>query len=675
MKVSVASDTFTPKPHNWLFKITFSFIAGLYTAKIYTFYHFLHYWAGILFILIIVFIINKQNRGLAGFFLFYVLGIILFTIESQKMSTSIKELSGQHVVKIERLLKNTESTLHVKGLVVDSVGLPLLRVVLYITKDGLTKDILPGDVLFCSTVIKPIKDVKIPYAFSPEKYYWNKGITHKAYLHPKSITDIDKRDKLNPFRLAWKCNRKMVESIQKWPGNNKEKEVLIALLTGTKDYLSETTRNAYSDTGIIHVLAVSGLHTGLIYFLVSNVLFTFLGSRYQNIHSLIVIASLWFYALFTGLSPSVIRAATMFTFIQTGIALKRKTGIYHSLCLSALVLLSIKPFILFDIGFQLSYSAVYGIVTTANFFKKIIGFSSSVLFNKLAELVSVSFAAQWFTMPFTIYYFTKFPTLFFVANIYAIPLVTLALFLGLPIAALSFFLPKASYLGLFPSLIIQVNNYLTDLIQRLPYSTIKDIYISDFQFPVLIGFIIFTAYSIVNQKKNYLFVGLILLLIFQINSVRQLYKLSKNTLEIELFSVNENPVIFLKTGTSFGAIIHNKNEEFKEKVSYMFSKYLISKFLKESQIEWIAQPREVNIYFTNNDTLSLQFYLDKYRQRSKQECSMKDSNRESVVLVTLPGGDTVQLNCDGDRIFISRITVDDPHDVVHQCSVFNRSLN
>ncbi|MFN3952483.1 MAG: ComEC/Rec2 family competence protein [Thermaurantimonas sp.] len=602
------------------------------------------------------------------------MGIILYSIEFQKIVKYRGDFSGLSVVKIERILKKKETDIHLKGLIVDSIGYPLFRAVLYLPKDSLTDGILPGDLLMCSGTFTPVRDVKIPYAFSPAKYFVSKGITHQSYIRTTSIIKHEKREHFNLFRIAWMINRTMVDVIQKWPGAPKDKEVLIALLTGTKDYLSESTRTVYSDTGIIHVLAVSGLHTGLIYLLVSYFLSFFFGSHYRIFQAIFVIGSLWFYALFTGLTPSVIRAATMFTFIQTGLALRRKTGIYHSLCLSALVILSCSPFMLYDIGFQLSYSAVFGIVTISRFINKLLDFSSQILLKKISELVSVSVAAQVFTMPFTIYYFSKFPTWFFLANIYAIPLVTLALFIGFPTAVLSIFLPQIHILGILPSLIIRLNNYLTECIQSAPLSTITDIYISDVQFLLCMAFTILCSIGWVYRKKIYLFTSLILVVLFLIHSVVHSFNLSKNVLRVELYSVHNAPVVLLYVGSGFGAIVYTKDQSYRDKISFSLSKYLKSKALDESQIEWIQNPHEIGIKFNGHRTLLVQFNPNYFGKKPKLGFYQADPTMEAKVCIVKQDGERIFLNRDGDRIFIPGVSVDNSHNVMHQSAVFDGSL-
>lgn len=653
MKALSATDSYSPKPHNWLFKLTFSFIAGILFA-----HYAAHFdiFVPVLFgaiAAVVHFIFFRLYRGISAFFTFFFVGFLLYVVEFEKIYRSNSIVTEIYPIKIERILKQKDDNIHIKGLVFDSIGNPIFRAVIYAKKDSITSNLLPGDNILSSIVFKPLEDIRIPYAFSQKKYYRNKGISHFAFLNSKKILRITHPTGFNLFRTAYIINRQVVESVKKWPGNAAEKEVLIALITGTKDFLREDIRTTYADTGIIHVLAVSGLHTGLIYIFISGLLRFLWGNRLPVPSAVIIIASLWFYAVFTGLTPSVIRAATMFTFIQIGSSLKRKTGIYHSLSISALLLLATSPFLLFDIGFQLSYAAVFGIVMLSRFLGTIFVFSDTFIVKKIGELLSVSIAAQLFTLPFTLFYFSKFPSYFFIANIFAIPLVSLTLYIGFPLSVMSCFTDVFDPLGIVPSLLIRSNNYLAQSIQNLPASSIRDIYISEPQFIVLLISVVFLSFGIIYRKKIYLYIGILSAICIQLFSIVHHANLLKEKIEFTLYIVNDQPFLTVHVGGSTMRMYHNDGELAKVKYGFYFEKYLLSRFINEAGVEWHTTDGDLKILLTDGRTVFVKFLNPRMTMQSSKMSSQSGKDGSSAkVLVRLLDGKDILLNRDGDRIFI-----------------------
>lgn len=590
----------------------------------------------------------QKFRGIIGIFIFLLLGSLLYLFESKNAYTSVKNHDGLSFIKIQRILKQNEKNIHAKGISVDARGKYQFSAILYVKKDSVTESIFPGDFILCSTKLNRIEDVHFPYAFSAKKYYETKGITHACFISSKNIIYHEKKNSINLYRIAYKINRKMTEAINRWPINNQAKEVLIALLTGTKDYLAEETRAAYADTGTIHVLAVSGLHTGLIYVLLLSILSFLLGNRLKIFQTLILISGLWFYALFTGLSPSVIRAATMFTFIELGKSIKRKTGIYHSLCLSAILLLSTSPFLLFDIGFQLSYSAVYGIVNLSNFLNRLFSISSHFVIKKITEIFSVSLAAQLFTAPFTLYYFSKFPTWFFIANIYAIPLITLTLYIGFPLAIVSLFSSDFDVLGNLPAFFVTINNKLNYLIQKLPYSVLDRIFIDHIQFMLLLISIILLSFSIVNRRKKTFFTGLSMVLLLQLYSTVQSFIIHQVKTEVYLISFQEKPLLLINAGGEKVWILSDNHEKIISKSSSFFSKYFYRWYIKENDIFWLEMPQE--IVLTKDENPLLQISITRVSENGRAVKTRWPMQTASIKI--LPEGKRFILNRNGDRVLI-----------------------
>ncbi len=328
-----------------------------------------------------------------------------------------------------------------------------------------------------------------PHAFDFRQHLAQKNIYHQQYLPAENLT-------VYAHQTAWSlvafANSLRQESqailLQNIPGREAS-GIALALTLGVKDYLSSEISQSYAATGAMHVLAVSGLHVGIIYLLLSWLLKPLL--RIPNIgHGLragICIAVLWLYALVAGWSPSVLRAATMFTFIIVAQATRRQTNIYNTLAASAFFLLCYDPLLVMTVGFQLSYLAVTGIVYLQPKIYRWFDFPYW-LPDKIWSLTAVSIAAQVATFPVSLYYFHQFPVYFWLSNLLVIPAAFIILCLGLLTIAVGFAFPAAAYLpGWLLGHIIGWVNQGVVAIQQLPYSTWQDITLSLPQMLLLYG--------------------------------------------------------------------------------------------------------------------------------------------------------------------------------------------
>jgi len=174
--------------------------------------------------------------------------------------------------------------------------------------------------------------------------------------------------------------------------------------------------------GAMHILCVSGLHVGIIYLVISFFLGFLNNTRFNNIlKAILLLLTVWAYAIITGLSPSVQRASLMLSVFIIGNLLNRARDTYNTLAISALILLIIDPYLLFNVGFQLSYAAVIGIVTFHQPIYKLLYFKNTII-DKIWSITVLSFAAQMATFPIATYYFHFFPPWFWLTNLFTFPL-------------------------------------------------------------------------------------------------------------------------------------------------------------------------------------------------------------------------------------------------------------
>ncbi|MCF6359857.1 MAG: ComEC family competence protein [Cyclobacteriaceae bacterium] len=281
----------------------------------------------------------------------------------------------------------------------------------------------------------------------------------------------------------------------------KEAAIAKALLLGNKNELDDDIKNTYAASGAMHVLAVSGLHVGIIYGIIYW-LFLLLPKRYRKkwLIASISIPLLWGYAFITGLSPSVLRAVTLFSIIAIGNSFNRRSNMVNLLAVSAFILLVFKPYLLMQVGFQLSYVAVLGIIFIYPQIRKTwLPTGRITIF--FWDVVSISIAAQIATFPLSILYFHRFPPYFLISNLLVIPAATLIVGVGIIFFTFSYFPFITQWLGWLLGIIIGAVNYVLELIYKFPGSNWDDIYLNVSQTWVLYLLISFIYLFIVYKKK------------------------------------------------------------------------------------------------------------------------------------------------------------------------------
>ncbi len=353
----------------------------------------------------------------------------------------------------------------------DSVKTTNEKVIVYFGKTPEAENLEAGDRILFSQVPQQISPKLNPYDFDFRKYYERKKIYRQVYLR----ADKWQNTGLKEFSLVCKAEKfrnKLIDIYREQPLDSVEFEVLSALTLGYSRELDPDTRRVFSSSGAMHVLSVSGLHVGII-FTVLSFLLAFLKKKQWGkwIFVGLVVIILWFYAFITGLSPSVLRASAMFSVYIVGDNMNRRSNIYNSLALTAFFLLLINPGNLFDIGFQLSYAALFGIVFLQSKFEKVIVIRNKVL-KYFAALVTVSIAAQITTFPITSYYFGQFPSYFWITNLFIIPLTGFLTPVGILLLFVSKMPVVASVIAFILNNTLKLSLYLLTAVENLPLSVL-----------------------------------------------------------------------------------------------------------------------------------------------------------------------------------------------------------
>lgn len=505
-------------------------------------------------ILIFLIALNKKYKyshsllfGQAIQFFFIFLGILVFQQFNKKPVLHDKGYFEAVILETPQEKPNSyKSVVQVNAVIIsDSVKPSNELIIAYFAKNENVKNIKAGDIILFENQPQIITNNNNPYEFDYKKYLERKRIYRQVYLPEANWIQSDKTS----FSLrcqAEQIRERLLNLYRSQAIDETELEILSALTLGYKRDLDPETKRVFSASGASHVLAVSGLHVGIVFWLIS-ILFGFLQKQKTGriLFVIISISLLWFYAFITGLSPSVMRASTMFTIFVAGQNLNRKANIYNSLAASAFLLLLINPNNLFDVGFQLSYAAVFGIVFLQPKLEKLI-----VVKNKFIRffwsLITVSIAAQIATFPITTYYFGQFPTYFWITNTFVIP----AVMILIPAGILLLFVSKVHFIsGLLATILnymIKATYFLLSFIEQLPFA-VFDVSVNQVQFVFTAATILLVFIYLKSYHFRYVKIILFFILALSISTLLTNINRIRNT-ELIVYNTAKNPGIHLIHG-------------------------------------------------------------------------------------------------------------------------------
>ncbi len=372
---------------------------------------------------------------------------------------------------------------------------------LYLAKDSGMKAPAYGDKIIFGNNLQRIKNSGNPGAFDYARYSAFHQLFHQAYLKKNDWHLIGHTRPSGYKSYIFDLREKIKNIIYNYiPGDN-EKAIAAALLIGYKVDLDKDLVQAYSNAGVVHLIAISGLHMGIIY----SILFWFFTKipfvkKSKKVRLVLILLCLWAFALLTGASGSVLRSAFMFSFIATGMAFNKRASIYNSMSASAFLLLCYNPFLLWDVGFQLSYLAVLGIVISQPYIVKWLYFKNRFI-NAVWQLSSVSLAAQLFTFPICMYYFHQLPLLFLISNLIAIPLTTVALWVCILLIIISPVNTVAILVGKIIFGIIWLINHTVFFINSIPFSLWDNISLNYPETIILYGIVCGFLYWLIKKEK------------------------------------------------------------------------------------------------------------------------------------------------------------------------------
>lgn len=361
------------------------------------------------------------------------------------------------------------------------------KVMLYISKDTLPLSWRYGDRLLVRGAPQRLQPPANPGEFDYQRFLSFQNMYHQHFLQLYQVKWIAAAERKGILFYSQQVRAWAMQQINENIRNPQSRAIASALVLGVTDDLDDELLNAYAASGAMHVLAVSGLHVGIIYALLLFLLkpvTKFRGSVW--IVAILSLMCLWGFAFVTGLSPSVLRAVTMFSFMAMARPFAQRTNVYNTLASSAFALLLYNPYLIMSVGFQLSYLAVLGIVYLQRPIYQLWDVRSRVG-DWIWQITCVSLAAQLATFSLGLLYFHQFPVYFLVSNLLVIPLSTAVLVVGIVLLFFSFIPLIAPLLGKLLSALIYLLNQTIFLTEQLPYSLISNVYITTFQCWLLMG--------------------------------------------------------------------------------------------------------------------------------------------------------------------------------------------
>ena len=494
-----------------------------------------------------------------------ILGVKLKIPQNQKKHyTNFIKSENRTVLKISKLLKSNRTQNRYQAKIIELNGQRVSgKVLLTIRKDSVDELLNIDELLYTAKSYLNIQGAKNPYEFDYKEYLKHRQIYHQLTLEPRNFIALGLGKK--SFKGAAHSFRTRINrELERYNFSNNELAIVNALLLGQRQDITRKQFIQYRDAGAIHILAVSGLHIGII-LLFLNFLFQPI-EKLKNgklIKLIIIISCLWTYALLAGLSASIIRSVTMFTAVAIGMTLNRPMEIRNSLIISLFFLLLINPFYLFDIGFQLSYTAVFSIVWLQPIFRSF-WMPKAKLLRYLWNLLLVTFSAQLGILPLTLFYFHQFPGLFFVSSVVIIPFIGVILGLGFLVIFLALMHILPQIMAEFYELILRTMNLFVALISSQEEMILKHI---PFSVLLLFSSYILIVSSIIwlkNKSIKKLYSLLISILILQVCLTFEKFKIQSSN-EFIVFHQSRNTILGNRIGEN---LLVYKNDISRYKSAY-----------------------------------------------------------------------------------------------------------
>ena len=483
-------------------------------------------------------------------------------------------------------------------------------------KDGSAQNLYYGDELLIPAKYNAIDPPFNPAEFNYKQYLANKNIYYQAFLYQKQFAVL-RTNAGNPLIAgSLRLRRQLVEKLKRNISDTGAFAVASTLILGYRADLSPDILQSYSKTGTVYVLTVSGAQVAIIYLLLTFAL-KFL-NRYKYgrfIKAAIIIAVIWYYAFVTGLSLAVCRVALMVSMVIIGRSFSRYVNTLNILAISAFLLVLYDPFFITEVGFQLSYLAVSGLIVLQPIVYKWFKFKS-IWADKLWAICSVSITAQVIISPISAFYFHQFPVYFLISNLFVFIPSALIMYTGV----FYLLLPQIPYLSKSIAFMLEKTTLLMNkglaVIENMPYASINKLWLKPIEY-LLLYIIIFSLFYFFYDKKVWL------LKLSMFCTLLLCLGLSKKKIE----SSQSNSIVWLDLKKHKGIVFKNGNEAIvltdlksTDKIfQYSIQPYLDSCQVNKVQVYSLTQDINASWLIKKNDLvqfLNKRIFIFDGRQRN-----------------------------------------------------------
>ena len=546
-------------------------VLGHYNATIRT--NGMYYLGTSLFLFIVIYLYSKNQKkniwfGCSTLFLSVSIGVFSYYINDDRSyknhyinKTRLSDSSASSMITLcirERLKSSSFNHKFIANILTINKNEIHGKILLNIKNDSLHSNLKIDDIILIDSPLKEIPHPLNPYQFNYKNYLEQQNIYMQITTVNNAIYVIQSK-RFSLIGFASELRDHINYKLKSAGINGNELAVIKALLLGQRQDIDQELYRSYARAGVVHILAVSGLHVGIILLILNKLLHPIIYLKYGRILKvLLILLLLWGFAIIASLSPSVTRAVTMFSLLAIAMHLKRSTNSYNTLAISALILLIIDPRNLFRVGFQMSYFAVLSIL----FFQPILSQlwrSKFKIINYFWDIFTVTLAAQIGVLPISLYYFHQFPGLFFIANLLIIPFLGLILFFGLTtiLMVISNIVPMW-FITFYKSL-IRILNSTVNYIGRQ-----SDFIISNISFDieeVIALYLLIICLGFFITRKTYYRLKQLILSILLMQSVLIFLKFKHNDQQFVIFHKSRDTIIGIESNSSLYVCTDQVNEE------------------------------------------------------------------------------------------------------------------
>ncbi|WP_456437040.1 ComEC/Rec2 family competence protein [Psychroserpens sp.] len=556
--------------------------------------------------------------GLVSYLLMTTLGVLTYTTHHHKnfpqhyINIEVIETSVSNDITF-RIKERLKPTRYHNKYIVELFKVNTLpaqgKVLLNIQKEDTSKIYNVDDILLIHSEFQEIRSPLNPNQFNYRSYLEKQYIYHQLFTEQHLIFEISSK-RQTIFGYADALRQTINNRLNTFDFKPEELAIINALILGQRQDMDRGMYTEYANAGAIHILAVSGLHVGIILMMLSFVLKPIENLKRGNtIKVVIILALLWSFAVIAGLSASVTRAVTMFSIVAIAMHLKRPTNIYNTLSISMFILLLVKPMFLFDVGFQMSYLAVFAIVSIQPLLYKL-WLPEWKVTDYFWQIFTVTIAAQLGVAPISLLYFHQFPGLFFISNLAIIPFLGLILGFGILVILLSLLNILPEIIANLYGRLISAMNHVVSWVSKQEAFLIKDISFDVTH--VIATYLLLVALVLVYRKFHFKRIAILLVSILFLQSIL-IYTKSKHSSESFIIFHKSRYSVFGKKQNTDLTIWHNLDSTVI-KTQNMIGDYKVGNFIKSIRYDTLH-----NVYKTPHKTLLVIDSLGVYKVSFKPD--------------------------------------------------------